>query len=167
MPNKERTETQFARLIGASPLQIDFTFVRISDHVSKHTSEDYLNTFYSKWEEIKHRKFDGLIVTGAPIAHIPFEEVRYWPEMVEIMNWTQTNVQSTLFICWGVQAALYHFHGVLRKRRPKKPSASIATRSHGRIRPISGAFPTISPYRFPATTTSTARRCPRTARSKC
>ena len=120
MPNKERTETQFARLVGASPLQIDFTLVRISDHKSKHTSEDYLNTFYSKWEDIKERKFDGLIVTGAPIAHIPFEEVKYWPEMVEIMNWTQTNVHSTLFICWGVQAALYHFHNVLRKRRAEK-----------------------------------------------
>ena len=120
MPNKEGTEVQFARLIAASPMQTDLTLVRISDHKSKNTSEEYLQTFYSKWEDIRSRKFDGLIVTGAPIAHLPFEEVRYWPEMVEIMDWTQTNVHSPLFICWGVQAALYHFHGVERKRRPEK-----------------------------------------------
>lgn len=120
MPNKQRTETQFARLIGSTPLQVDLTLVRISDHKSKNTSEDYLNSFYSKWEEIRAQKFDGFIVTGAPIAHLPFEEVRYWPEMVEIMDWTQTNVHSPLFICWGVQAALYHFHNVSRKRRTDK-----------------------------------------------
>lgn len=120
MPNKQRTELQFTRLIGASPLQVDLTLVRLSEHVSKNTSEDYLNTFYKKWEEIKELKFDGLIVTGAPIAHLPFEEVRYWPEMVDIMNWTQTNVHSPLFICWGVQAALHHFHNVQRRRRDSK-----------------------------------------------
>ena len=120
MPNKQRTETQFARLIGATPLQVDLTLVRISDHKSKNTSEDYLNAFYRKWEDIRTQKFDGFIVTGAPIAHLPFEEVRYWPEMIDIMNWTQTNVHSPLFICWGVQAALYHFHGVKRRRRDEK-----------------------------------------------
>lgn len=120
MPNKQRTETQFARLIGATPLQVDLTLVRISDHKSKNTPEDYLNSFYLKWEDIRDKKFDGFIVTGAPIAHLPFEEVRYWPEMVEIMDWTQTNVHSPLFICWGVQAALYHFHKVARKRRNDK-----------------------------------------------
>jgi homoserine O-succinyltransferase len=120
MPNKQRTETQFARLIGATPLQIDLTLVRISDHQSKNTPEAYLNSFYKKWEDIKTQKFDGFIVTGAPVAHLPFEEVRYWPEMVEIMNWTQTNVHAPLFICWGVQAALYHFHNVQRQRRADK-----------------------------------------------
>lgn len=120
MPNKQRTETQFARLVASTPLQIDFTLVRISDHTSKNTSEEYLSSFYSKWEDIRERKFDGFIVTGAPVAHLPFEEVRYWPEMVDILNWTQTNVHSPLFICWGVQAALYHFHNVKRKRRAEK-----------------------------------------------
>jgi homoserine O-succinyltransferase/O-acetyltransferase len=120
MPNKERTETQFSRLIGATPLQIELTLVRITDHKSKNTSEDYLKTFYSTWEEVRQRKFDGFIVTGAPIAHIPFEEVRYWPEMVEIMKWTQTHVHHTMFICWGAQAALHYFHGVRRVRRPTK-----------------------------------------------
>lgn len=120
MPNKQRTETQFARLIGSTPLQVDLTLVRISDHKSKNTSEDYLNAFYRKWEDVRSQKFDGFIVTGAPIAHLPFEEVRYWSEMVDIMNWTQSNVHSPLFICWGVQAALYHFHGVKRRRRDEK-----------------------------------------------
>lgn len=120
MPNKERTETQFARLIGSTPLQIDMTLVRITDHKSKHTSEDYLNTFYSTWEEVRERKFDGFIVTGAPIANIPFEEVKYWSEMLDIMNWTETNVHRTMFICWGAQAALYHFHKARRYRMPKK-----------------------------------------------
>ncbi len=120
MPNKERTETQFTRLIGATPLQVDLTLVRVTDHKSKNTSEDYLKTFYSTWEDVRSRKFDGFIVTGAPIANIPFEEVRYWKEMVEIMEWTQTNVHHTMFICWGAQAALYHFHHARRYRMQKK-----------------------------------------------
>ncbi len=120
MPNKERTETQFARLIGATPLQVDLTLVRITDHASKNTPQRYLETFYQTWEAVRQRKFDGFIVTGAPIAHIPFEDVRYWPEMLEIMDWTQTNVHHTMFICWGAQAALHHFHGVRRYRMEKK-----------------------------------------------
>jgi homoserine O-succinyltransferase len=120
MPNKERTETQFSRLIGATPLQVDLTLVRISDHKSKNTSEDYLTTFYSTWQDVRPRKFDGFIVTGAPIAHIPFEDVRYWDEMVEIMEWTQTNVHRTMFVCWGAQAALHHFHKARRYRMPQK-----------------------------------------------
>lgn len=120
MPNKERTETQFARLIGATPLQINLSLVRVTDHQSKNTPEDYLNSFYQTWEEVKERKFDGFIVTGAPIANMPFEEVRYWPEMLEIMEWTRTNVHHTMFICWGAQAALHHFHGARRYRMDKK-----------------------------------------------
>jgi homoserine O-succinyltransferase len=120
MPNKERTETQFTRLIGATPLQVDLTLVRITDHQSKNTSEAYLRSFYSTWEEVRERKFDGFLVTGAPIANIPFEEVKYWDEMVEIMEWTQTHVHHTMFICWGAQAALHHFHKARRYRMPKK-----------------------------------------------
>ncbi|MGN6488238.1 MAG: homoserine O-succinyltransferase [Devosia sp.] len=120
MPNKERTETQFARLIGSTPLQIDLTLVRITEHVSKHTSEEYLNTFYSTWESVRERKFDGFIITGAPVANIPFEEVRYWPEMLDIMDWTGSNVHQTMFICWGAQAALHHFHQAKRYRMGQK-----------------------------------------------
>ena len=120
MPNKERTETQFARLIGATPLQVDLTLVRITDHQSKNTSEAYLKSFYSTWDEVRERKFDGFIVTGAPIANIPFEYVKYWDEMVEIMKWTQTHVHHTMFICWGAQAALYYFHKARRYRMAEK-----------------------------------------------
>lgn len=120
MPNKERTETQFARLIGATPLQVDLTLVRVSDHKSKNTSEEYLKSFYSTWEEVREKKFDGFIVTGAPVANMPFEEVKYWSEMLEIMDWTETNVHHTMFICWGAQAALHHFHGARRYRMPNK-----------------------------------------------
>jgi homoserine O-succinyltransferase len=120
MPNKQRTETQFARLIGSTPLQIELTLVRVSDHKSKNTSEEYLKSFYKTWEEVRTQKFDGFIVTGAPIAMLPFEEVQYWPEMLEIMDWTQTNVHHTMFICWGAQAALHHFHGAERYRMAKK-----------------------------------------------
>ncbi len=120
MPNKERTDTQFTRLVGATPLQVDFSLVRITDHKSKNTPEAYLDAFYETWEAVRDRKFDGFIITGAPIAHLKFEEVRYWDEMVEIMNWTQTHVHRTMFICWGVQAALYHFYGIERRRRAAK-----------------------------------------------
>ena len=120
MPNKERTDTQFTRLIGATPLQVDLTLVRITDHRSKNTPEAYLKSFYSTWEEVRSRKFDGFIVTGAPIANIPFEDVKYWDEMVEIMKWTQTHVHHTMFICWGAQAALHYFHKARRYRMEKK-----------------------------------------------
>ncbi|HEX4298084.1 MAG TPA: homoserine O-succinyltransferase, partial [Devosia sp.] len=120
MPNKERTETQFSRLIGASPLQVDLTLVRVTDHKSKNTSEDYLKTFYSTWEDVRRHKFDGFIITGAPVANLPFEEVRYWSEMVDIMDWTQTNVHRSMFICWGAQAALHHFHHARRYRMDRK-----------------------------------------------
>ena len=120
MPNKERTETQFARLIGATPLQIDLTLVRITDHQSKNTPQEHLDGFYQTWDEVKHSKFDGFIITGAPIAHLEFEEVGYWDEMKEIMDWTRTNVFTTMFVCWGAQAALHYFHNVQRFRRPKK-----------------------------------------------
>ncbi|HEY9012496.1 MAG TPA: homoserine O-succinyltransferase [Devosia sp.] len=134
MPNKERTETQFSRLIGATPLQIDMTLVRVTDHKSKNTAEDYLKTFYSTWEEVKQETFDGFIVTGAPIANMPFEEVRYWPEMLEIMEWTKSNVHHTMFICWGAQAALHHFHGVRRYRMEKK---AFGVFRHKIINPLS------------------------------
>lgn len=112
MPNKIRTETQMARLIGASPLQVDLTLVRIGGHRAKNTSEDHLISFYQTWEEVADRKFDGFIVTGAPIELLPFEEVTYWAEMERIFEWTKTNVHSSFFVCWGAMAAAWHFHRV-------------------------------------------------------
>ena len=112
MPNKVRTETQFARLIGATPLQIELTLVRMTEHRSKNTSAEHMEAFYRPFAEMRARKFDGLIITGAPIELLPFEEVGYWRELTEVFDWSQTNAHSTFAICWGAQAMLHHFHGV-------------------------------------------------------
>ena len=120
MPNKVKTETQFARLIGATPLQVELTLVKITGHMPKNTPAEHMLAFYSDWEDIKRRKFDGLIVTGAPVELLDFEDVTYWDELCRIFEWTQTNVHSTMNICWGAQAALHHFHGVPKHALPKK-----------------------------------------------
>ncbi|MGI9401417.1 MAG: homoserine O-acetyltransferase MetA [Rhizobiaceae bacterium] len=112
MPNKIRTETQIARLVGATPLQVELTLVRIGTHRAKNTPEDHLISFYETWDEIKHRKFDGFIITGAPIETLPFDEVKYWGELQQIMEWTRTHVHSSFFICWGAMAATHYFHDI-------------------------------------------------------
>jgi len=120
MPNKIKTETQIARLLGSTPLQVDLTLVRIGGHQPKNTPEDHLISFYHTWEEIRHRKFDGFIITGAPIETLPFEDVTYWDELTQILDWTETHVHSTFNICWGAMAAIWHFHGVPKYTLPKK-----------------------------------------------
>jgi homoserine O-succinyltransferase/O-acetyltransferase len=120
MPNKIKTEVQMARLVGATPLQVEFSLVRIGNHKSKNTSEDHLLSFYNTWDEIKHRKFDGFIITGAPVEMLDYEDVTYWDEMKAILDWTETNVHSTLNVCWGAMAAIYHFHGVPKYILPEK-----------------------------------------------
>ena len=112
MPKKVQTETQFARLIGATPLQIELTLVRMTEHQAKNTSPEHMESFYRPFQDVKHEKFDGLIITGAPIEHLPFDEVSYWEEMKEVFEWTQTNVHSTFGVCWGGMAMIYYFHGV-------------------------------------------------------
>ena len=112
MPNKRRTETQLARLIGASPLQVELTLVRMSDHVSKNTPQEHLLSFYQKWSDVRGRKFDGFLITGAPIETLPFEDVTYWEELTQIFDWTRTHVHSTFNICWGAMAAIWYFHKV-------------------------------------------------------
>lgn len=108
MPTKIETETQLLRLLSNSPLQVDVAFVHMKSHVSKNTTEDHLGKFYVTFDEIKNQKFDGLIITGAPVEQMEFEEVDYWEELTEIMDWSVNNVYSTLHICWGAQAGLYH-----------------------------------------------------------
>jgi homoserine O-succinyltransferase len=112
MPNKVRTETQFARLIGATPLQIELTLIRMASHEPKNTSAEHMEAFYRTFEDARADKFDGLVITGAPIELLEFEEVNYWDELTGVFDWTQTNVHSTFAICWGAQAMLHHFHGV-------------------------------------------------------
>ncbi|WP_323037424.1 homoserine O-acetyltransferase MetA [Pararhodobacter sp.] len=112
MPKKIQTENQFARLIGATPLQIDFRLIRMSEHQTRNTAAEHMAEFYRPFQEVKDEKFDGLIITGAPIEHLPFDEVTYWDEMREVFDWTQTHVQSTLGVCWGGMAMMHHFHGL-------------------------------------------------------
>jgi len=120
MPKKIQTENQFARLIGATPLQIDFRLIRMSEHETKNTAAEHMAEFYRPFQEIKDEKFDGLIITGAPIEHLPFEEVTYWDELKEVMDWTQTNVHMTFGVCWGGMAMAYHFHGLEKHMLPHK-----------------------------------------------
>jgi homoserine O-succinyltransferase len=120
MPKKIQTENQFARLIGATPLQIDLHLIRMSEHQTKTTAAKHMEAFYRPFQEVKAEKFDGLIITGAPIEHLPFEEVTYWDELCEVMDWTQTNVQSTFGVCWGGMAMINHFHGVAKHMLPAK-----------------------------------------------
>ena len=112
MPKKIQTENQFARLIGATPLQIEFNLLRMSDHQSRNTAADHLESFYRPVEDIWDEKFDGLIITGAPIEHLDFSAVTYWDELTRVMDWTQTNVHSTFGVCWGGMAMINHFHDV-------------------------------------------------------
>jgi len=112
MPNKIKTELQFARLLGTTPLQVELSLIRIGNHVPKNTAEDHLLNFYRPWEDVRHRKFDGFIITGTPVETIAYEEVTYWSEMQRIFDWTTTHVHATMNVCWGAMAALHHFHGV-------------------------------------------------------
>ncbi len=116
MPKKIQTENQFARLIGATPLQIDFQLIRMTDHETRNTAAEHMAAFYRPFAEVaaSGEKFDGLIITGAPIEHLRFEEVTYWDELRAVMNWTQTNVHSTFGVCWGGMAMAYHFHGIAK-----------------------------------------------------
>jgi homoserine O-succinyltransferase len=111
MPNKIKTETQFARLCGATPLQVEMTLIKMTNHTSRNTPEEHLLNFYENFQDVKNQKFDGLIITGAPIEHLEFEDVDYYSELKEVFNWTQTHVHSTFAICWGAQAALHHLYG--------------------------------------------------------
>jgi homoserine O-succinyltransferase/O-acetyltransferase len=112
MPKKIQTENQFARLIGATPLQIELSLLRMSDHQSRNTAAEHMESFYRPVSEVWDEKFDGLIITGAPIEHMDFDDVTYWDELTRVMDWTQTNVHSTFGVCWGGMAMINHFHGV-------------------------------------------------------
>ena len=120
MPLKEDTELQILRMLSNTPLQVDVIFVNVSSHVSKNTSTSHLNKFYVPFKDIKKQKFDGFIITGAPVEQMPFEEVDYWEELKEIMDWTKTHVTSTLHLCWGAQAGLYYHYGVDKVQLPAK-----------------------------------------------
>ena len=120
MPTKVDTETQLARVLGNTPLQIELELIAPTGHVSKNTSAEHMLAFYKTFDEVKERPFDGLVISGAPVENLPFEEVDYWPELCRIMDWSQTHVHSTLHICWGAQAGLYHHYGIPKRPLPQK-----------------------------------------------
>ncbi len=120
MPTKVATETQLSRLLGNTPLQVKLELMHMSTHRSKNVSQEHLLAFYKSFEELKHRKFDGMVITGAPVEKMDFEDVDYWPELCRIMEWSKTNVHSTFHICWGAQAGLYYHYGVNKRPLPEK-----------------------------------------------
>ena len=132
MPKKIETETQLTRLLGNTPLQIELTLLRMEGHQSLNTSQEHLHCFYKTFSEVKDTCFDGMIITGAPVEHLPFEEVDYWPELCGIMEWSRSHVHSTMHICWGAQAGLYYHYGIQKQPLERK---------------LFGVFPHRSEYR--------------------
>ena len=120
MPTKVDTETQLARVLGNTPLQIELELIAPAGHISRNTSQEHMLSFYKTFDEVAERNFDGLVITGAPVEHLPFEEVDYWPELCRIMEWSKTHVHSTLHICWGAQAGLYYHYGIPKHPLPEK-----------------------------------------------
>ncbi|MBQ1312493.1 MAG: homoserine O-succinyltransferase, partial [Blautia sp.] len=116
MPLKEDTELQLLRSLSNTPLQVDVTFMKVQSHESRNTSKSHLNKFYQSFPELKDQKYDGMIITGAPVEQMEFEEVDYWEELTQIMDWADRHVTSTIYLCWAAQASLYHFYG-LQKRK--------------------------------------------------
>jgi homoserine O-succinyltransferase len=131
MPKKIQTENQFARLIGATPLQIELSLIRMSAHQTKNTAAEHMEAFYRPFDEVQAsgEKFDGLIITGAPIEHLPFEDVTYWDELTQVFDWTQTHVQSTFGVCWGGMAMIWHFHKVQKHILSQKAFGCIRHRN--------------------------------------
>ena len=136
MPIKEETETQLLRALSNTPLQVDCTFLMLESHTSKNTSASHLNKFYVYFDEVKEKKFDGMIITGAPVENMEFEEVNYWEELTKIMEWSKVNVTSSLHICWGAQAGLYYHYGVPKYKRDKKLSGIYRHRVLNRKVPL-------------------------------
>ena len=131
MPTKETTETQFMRLLSNSPLQVNITLIRTATYNPTHTEAAHLERFYKNFSDIRGRRFDGMIITGAPVENMEFEDVAYWRELEDIFDWTRTNVTSTIFICWGAQAALHYFYGI--KKHPLKEKC-FGIFAHQRVR---------------------------------
>jgi len=142
MPKKIQTENQFARLIGATPLQIDFQLIRMTEHQTKNTAAEHMATFYRPFREVQAsgEKFDGLIITGAPIEHLPFDEVSYWDELRAVMDWTQSHVHSTFGVCWGGMAMINHFHGVQKHMLSAKAFGCFRHRNLAPTSPLLRGF---------------------------
>ncbi len=140
MPLKEDTEVQLLRSLSNSPLQIEITFLTTASYIGKNTPTSHLNEFYMTYEDVKKRKFDGLIITGAPVEKMEFEEVQYWEELKQIMEWSKTNVTSTFHICWGAQAGLYYHYGIPKRLLDKKVFGIYEFQVHHRKEPLLRGF---------------------------
>ena len=144
MPTKIATETQLARLLGNTPLQVSLELIHTRSHESRNTPQEHLFQFYKTFDDVKHRNYDGLIITGAPVEQMPFEEVEYWPELCEVMEWSRSHVYSTFHICWGAQAGLYYHYGIQKYALPEKISGvfphKVERRSSMLIRGFDDSF---------------------------
>lgn len=140
MPTKVETETQLLRCLSNSPLQTNVEFLQAATHLSKNISTEYLNRFYRTFDEVRDRKFDGMIITGAPLESIDFEDVDYWDELCRIMDWTRTNVYSTLYICWGAQAGLFHQYGIPKYKLASKISGIFEQKVLNHYEPLTRGF---------------------------
>ena len=140
MPIKQDTELQLLRGLSNTPLQIDVTFLQMSSHVSKNTSASHIKKFYQTFEEIKNNNYDGMIITGAPVEKLEFEEVNYWDELITVMEWSKKHVTSTIHICWGAQAGLYYHYGIKKESLPKKLSGVYKHRVMNRTEPLVRGF---------------------------
>ncbi|MCE1155602.1 MAG: homoserine O-succinyltransferase [Bacteroidales bacterium] len=140
MPLKITTETDLIRLLSNSPLQIELDFLQLDSHTSRNTPIEHMLAFYKKFDEISKSNYDGMIITGAPVEHLPFEEVDYWPEMVKIMDWARKHVTSTLYICWASQAGLYHYYGIPKYPLPEKMFGVFEHHTHNPLNPIFRGF---------------------------
>lgn len=145
MPDRPTTETQFARLLGFTPYNVELTLVIPDGHDPKTTPPGHIAAFYRRWSEIAGRRFDGLIVTGAPVEHLPFEEVHYWAELCRIFDWARLHVGSAYYVCWAAQAALRHFHGVQKHALPRKAFGVYPQRASLRSVPLMRGMPEIFP----------------------
>ena len=162
MPLKEDTEVQLLRALSNTPLQINITFLQTATYVSTHTAASHLNQFYLTFDNVKNRRFDGMIITGAPIEHLDFEQVDYWSELTEIMDWTKTNVTSTFHICWGAQAGLYYHFGVRKVWLDEKISGVYLHRVLNRKNPLVRGFDDVfmAPHsRHTASSPEDIRKC--------
>lgn len=163
MPTKIATETQLLRLLGNSPLQVDIELLQMASHTSKNTSPHHLTTFYKTFNQIKNETFDGLIITGAPVEHLEFEEVDYWDELCEIMEWSKHNVYSTFHICWGAQAGLYYHYGIKKYRLDKKLSGiyshKVLNPNHPLMRGFDDTFE-LPQSRYTGVHEADVRKCP-------
>ncbi len=162
MPVKQDTELQLLRALSNTPLQVDVTFMNTKSHVSQNTSANHLNRFYCTFDDIKEEKFDGMIITGAPVEDISFEEVDYWDEICMIMDWAETHVTSTLHICWGAQAGFYHYYGINKIQLPQKLFGIYEHRVNNRKIPLVRGFDDVflAPHsRHTATSTEELRNC--------